>query len=63
MPQSRDQVYLHVVFSTKQRQRFLQDKAFREETHKYLGGSLDCTVIRVGGVADHIHVLDLTPSG
>src|SRR5262249_18003211 len=60
MPQSLAQIYLHIVFSTKNRRPFLQDKAVRNELHKYLGGTcnnLDCHVLRVGGVADHVHVL------
>jgi REP element-mobilizing transposase RayT len=60
MPQSLAQVYLHLVFSTKNRHPFLQDPAIRDETHKYLGGTcnnLDCPVLRVGGVVDHVHIL------
>ncbi len=60
MPQSRAQVYLHRVFSTKNRQPFLQDAVIRDELHNYLGGTgnnLDCPVLRVGGVADHVHIL------
>jgi putative transposase len=38
MPQSLAQVYLHVVFSTKQRKRYLRKGALREEVQKYLGG-------------------------
>jgi putative transposase len=37
MPQSLAQVYLHIVFSTKNRQPFLVDTSIREEAHKYLG--------------------------
>jgi REP element-mobilizing transposase RayT len=60
MSQSLAQIYLHIVFSTKERRPFLQDKAIRDELHKYLGGTcnnLDCPVLRVGGVADHVHIL------
>jgi putative transposase len=60
MPQSLAQIYVHIVFSTKDRQPFLLDKSIREEMHKYLGGTcngLDCPVLRVGGVADHVHIL------
>ncbi len=60
MPQSLAQIYLHIVYSTKNRRPFLQDKALRDELHKYLGGTcnnLDCPVLRVGGVADHVHIL------
>jgi putative transposase len=60
MSQSLAQVYLHLVFSTKGRQPFLFDFALRDEIHRYLGGvcnHLQCPVLRVGGVADHVHVL------
>src|SRR5438045_9762414 len=60
MPQSLAQIYLHIVFSTKGGSPFLQDTTIRDETHKYLGGTcnkLDCPVLRVGGVADHVHIL------
>jgi putative transposase len=60
MAQSLAQIYLHIVFSTKERRQFLKDDALREEMKKYLGGTcnqLDCPVLRVGGVADHVHIL------
>ena len=60
MPQSLAQVYVHIVFSTSQRYPWLEDAAMRSEMHKYLGGicnGLDCPVLRVGGVADHVHIL------
>jgi putative transposase len=60
MSQSLVQVYLHVVFSTKHRAAFLQDRSLRERTHAYLAGTcrnLDCPSLIVGGVEDHVHVL------
>ena len=60
MPQSLAQIYLHLVFSTKDRRPFFVDKAVRQEAHKYLGGTcnnLDCPVLNVGGPADHVHIL------
>ena len=60
MPQSLAQIYLHVVFSTKDRRPFLREKSTREELHRYIGGiltNLDCQPIIVGGVEDHIHLL------
>ncbi|MFO0969685.1 MAG: IS200/IS605 family transposase [Gemmataceae bacterium] len=60
MPQSLAQIYVHIVFSTKNRHPWLHDPVIREETHKILGGKcnqLDCPVLRVGGVADHVHIL------
>lgn len=60
MPQSLAQIYLHLVFSTKERRPFLEDRQLRDRLHQYLGGTADglgCTSLRVGGVADHVHVL------
>ena len=60
MPQSLAQIYIHIVFSTKDRRSFLQNQSIRDEAHNYLGGTcnkLDCPVLRVGGVADHVHIL------
>jgi putative transposase len=60
MPQSLSANYLHLIFSTKNRQPFLRDKALREEMHAFLGGAskqLECAPILVGGVEDHVHLL------
>jgi len=60
MPQSLAAVYLHLVFSTRDRRPFLADKALRDPMHAYLGGiarTLECEPIRVGGVEDHVHLL------
>lgn len=60
MSQSLSIVYLHLVFSTKDRMPFLRDKPVREELHSYLGGiskQLDCSPIIVGGMEDHVHLL------
>ena len=60
MPQSLSAVYLHLVFSTKDRHPFLRDSILRSEIHAYLGGiskQLDCPPIVIGGVEDHVHIL------
>ena len=60
MPQSLSAVYIHLVFSTKERRPFLRDEAMRGALHSYLGGiskQLDCPPILVGGVEDHVHLL------
>ncbi len=60
MPQSLAKVLVHIVFSTKHRFPFLTDPATRREMHAYLGGTLnalDCHVLVVGGIADHVHIL------
>jgi REP element-mobilizing transposase RayT len=54
------QIYLHLVFSTKNRQPFLADKLFRARTHAHLAGickNLDSPSLITGGVADHVHIL------
>jgi REP element-mobilizing transposase RayT len=60
MPQSFSAVYIHLVFSTKERRPFLRDSATREALHAYMGGissTLDCPPIIIGGIEDHVHVL------
>ena len=60
MAQSLAQIYLHVVFSTKNRHPFLTDHAVRDNLFHYLGGTCrnqGCPALRVGGVADHVHIL------
>ena len=60
MSQSLSIVYVHLVFSTKERRPFLRDQKIREASHAYLGESskrLDCPPILVGGVEDHVHIL------
>ena len=60
MSQSLSTVFVHLVFSTKERQRLLQPTAFREDIHAYLGGilaKLDSPPLLVGGTEDHVHAL------
>jgi putative transposase len=63
MAQSLAQVYLHLIFSTKQRQAYI-DKKFGKELHAYLATtlkSLAATPIAIGGMPDHVHVLCVLP--
>ncbi|MGR3318757.1 MAG: IS200/IS605 family transposase [Candidatus Anammoxibacter sp.] len=60
MAQSLAKVYLHIVFSTKNRIPFLNDDKLRKETHSYLAGTcknLDSPSLLTGGTKDHIHIL------
>ena len=60
MPQSLSVVYIHLVFSTKDRQPSLQDRAVRGALHSFLAGvskQLECPPIQIGGVEDHVHLL------
>lgn len=58
MSQSLSYVLVHVVFSTKDRRPLLHDN-IRMEMHSYLATVLngsDNICVRVGGVADHVHL-------
>lgn len=59
MGQSLVKNYIHLVFSTKHRAPLIHSP-IEAELHAYLGGicnKLECTVIKVGGYTDHIHIL------
>ena len=59
MPQSHTKLYAHLVFSTKNRQPFL-DSNIRPRVHAYLATiirDLDSPWVIVGGVEDHVHIL------
>jgi putative transposase len=61
MPQSLAKVYLHAIFSTKNREPLITD-TWRDELFRVMGGTindLNCQSLIVGGVADHVHVLFL----
>jgi putative transposase len=63
VPQSLSNVILHVIFSTRNRQAWL-DRTVRPPMHAYvaticrqLGGDR----VHVGGVADHVHIVTTLP--
>lgn len=59
MPQSLAQILVHLVFSTKNRERLLADD-IRDELHAYIGGIAENhrgALLKAGSVADHIHLL------
>lgn len=59
MAQSLADILLHIVFSTKERKLWI-DEVNEPELHAYICGicqNLDCPVIKINGVEDHIHVL------
>ena len=59
MPQSLSVVYVHLVFSTKERRPFFQDRCNRSDMHAYLAvisNNLNCPAIIVGGHVDHVHI-------
>ncbi|MCC5849146.1 MAG: IS200/IS605 family transposase [Verrucomicrobia bacterium] len=63
MPQSLDCIYLHLVFSTLNREPWFTG-VHLSEMHAYLSGvsrELGAPTLRVGGVADHVHLLARFP--
>ena len=58
MPQPLAYVLVHLVFSTRKRRPWLND-GIRGEMHAVLASALnhsDNICVRVGGVADHVHI-------
>jgi REP element-mobilizing transposase RayT len=63
MAQSLSRILLHVVFSTKQRQPWIDD-SLRPRLHAYLAGAcrqVGSEAYRVGGTEDHIHIACMLP--
>jgi len=61
MGQSLSKVYVHIIFSTKNRIRLI-DSEIKPRLFEYLGGicnQLDCIPLQVGGTNDHVHILCL----
>lgn len=57
------QLFYHLVFSTKNRQPFINEPIERD-LHKYIAGvfrNLDATCIEIDGMPDHVHILALLP--
>ncbi|HLW67892.1 MAG TPA: IS200/IS605 family transposase [Gemmataceae bacterium] len=59
MPKSLSAIYVHLVFSTKNRAPMMRAE-IEEELYKYLAGilrNLECPMLCAGGTEDHIHIL------
>ena len=59
MPQSLANILVHLVFSTKDRTRWIEDD-WRDELHGYIGGIIRAhggDLLAAGSVEDHIHLL------
>jgi len=59
MPQSLSKVILHIIFSTKNREPWL-DSQVRPRMHAYLATicrDLGAQLVHVGGVSDHVHIV------
>ena len=60
MPQSLSQVWLHLVFSTKDRRALLQNAGFRDEMFRMLShqvSEIGCFSKLSGGWIDHVHIV------
>ena len=58
MPQSLSRILVHLVFSTKDRLPLI-GASVRDGVHAFLAGAVrtaGCECLRVGGVADHVHL-------
>jgi REP element-mobilizing transposase RayT len=63
MPQSLSKIILHAIFSTRNREPWL-DSDVRPRVHAYLATicrDLGTELVRVGGVADHVHIVATLP--
>jgi len=61
MPQSLSKVYVHITFSTKDRQNKI-DNNIENSLYEYIGGickGLECNPVTIGGHKDHVHLLCL----
>ena len=59
MSKTYTQLYVHIVFSVRYRQKLIPDQ-LRENLHKYITGIItkrDQKLIAVNSVDDHIHIL------
>ncbi|MBX3431913.1 MAG: transposase [Pirellulales bacterium] len=61
MPQSLAQIYVHLVFSTKDRRPWLRDEVLRDQLYAYMAtlarDNVDSPAVAIGGFNDHIHAL------
>ena len=60
MANTYSQIYIHLVFSVKNRHALLYPESFREEIFRRLAAGINIRgnhVIAIGGVEDHVHIL------
>lgn len=61
MPQSLARIHVHLIFSTKHRERLIP-RHLGHDLHAYMGGilrDLDCQPVEINTEPDHAHVLFL----
>ncbi|WP_300700159.1 transposase [Bacteroides sp.] len=59
MSQSLTKLYIHIIFSTKNRENILREENLFE-IHNYIRGIIQqnlCKSITIGGTSNHIHIL------
>ena len=59
MPQSLARIHIHLIFSTKNRERLLSDE-IRSDLHAYMATVLNnirCSTVLINSVEDHVHIL------
>jgi len=59
MPQSLARLHIHVIYSTKHRERLITD-AVRDSLHAYMATVLQnvgCAPVLINSVPDHVHLL------
>ncbi len=60
MSQSLSQLWVHIIFSTKNRRPFLKDALVRERLYDYIKAichAKNCDVNIINGIEDHVHLL------
>ena len=59
MPQSLSQIYIHLIFGTKNHEPLIEDHV-RDELERYMATILknwESPVIMIGSVSNHVHIL------
>jgi len=59
MPQSLARLHIHLIFSTKNRERIITDN-IRDSLHAYMASVLQnigCPPVLINSVEDHVHIL------
>lgn len=59
MPQSLARLHVHLIFSTKHRERLITD-AVRDSLHAYMATvlqNLGCAPVLINSIEDHVHIL------
>ena len=60
MPQSLAKLWVHIIFSTRDRYPFLKNLTVQQKVHQYIKSicyKQNCQAMMVGGIDDHVHIL------